>query len=122
VDDILFKDDIRLWGSCCDVTLTVDTGEATLDCKVGLVTEHLKDLRFDNVKSAAAIVVGPPPMMKFTCLGLLDIGFAEENIWVSQERRMCCGIGKCGHCKINDVYVCLDGPVFNYTKSKLLLD
>ena len=46
----------------------------------------------------------------------------EENIWVSYERKMCCGIGKCGHCKIDDVYICLDGPVFNYVKGKTLVD
>ena len=53
---------------------------------------------------------------------LEKIGFKEENIWVSYERKMCCGIGKCGHCKIDDVYICLDGPVFNYVKGKTLVD
>ena len=38
------------------------------------------------------------------------------------ERRMCCGLGKCGHCRIKDRYVCLDGPVFNYIESKDMLD
>lgn len=121
-NDILFREDLDQWGRSCDITLTVDTGEPTALCKVGLVTEHLKDLQLKDVKTAAAVVVGPPPMMKFTALGLLDLGFAEENIWISQERKMCCGIGKCGHCKINDVYVCLDGPVFNYTRGKTLID
>ncbi|MBQ3322590.1 MAG: anaerobic sulfite reductase subunit AsrB, partial [Firmicutes bacterium] len=46
----------------------------------------------------------------------------EENIWVSQERKMCCGLGKCGHCRIGEKYVCLDGPVFNYTESKNMID
>ena len=61
-------------------------------------------------------------MMRFSVMGLKKIGFADENIWISQERKMCCGLGKCGHCKIGDVYVCLDGPVFNYTKGRTLLD
>lgn len=121
-NDILFQKDLEMWGSSCDITLTVDTGEPTASCKVGLVTEHLKDLRLADVENAAAVVVGPPPMMRFTALGLLDIGFAEHNIWISQERRMCCGIGKCGHCKIGDAYVCVDGPVFNYTRGKALID
>jgi anaerobic sulfite reductase subunit B len=55
-------------------------------------------------------------------MGLLDKGFKEENIWVSQERKMCCGLGKCGHCRIGETYVCLDGPVFKYTESKNMLD
>ena len=121
-DDILFRDDLEFWRSCFDVTLTVDMGEPDNTCKVGLVTEHLKNLELENTSDAVAVVVGPPAMMRFTCLGLLELGFAEESIWISQERKMCCGLGKCGHCKINDVYVCLDGPVFNYTKGKTLID
>lgn len=120
--DILFIEDIGRWKKTSEVILTVDCAEGDTVCQIGLVTEHLPKLHFDHPEEAAAIVVGPPPMMRFTCFGLLDIGFKEENIWISQERKMCCGIGKCGHCKINDVYVCLDGPVFNYTKGKTLVD
>lgn len=120
--DILFLEDIGRWKQTAEVILTVDCGEADFACHIGLVTEHIPKLQLNDTSTAAAIVVGPPPMMKFTCLGLLDIGFATENIWISQERKMCCGIGKCGHCKINDVYVCVDGPVFNYAKGKTLVD
>lgn len=120
--DILFLEDIGRWKKTANVILTVDCGEADFACQVGLVTEHLPKLALESAAEAVAIVVGPPPMMRFTCLGLLDIGFKEEHIWISQERKMCCGIGKCGHCKIGDVYVCVDGPVFNYTKGKTLVD
>ncbi|MCP1103465.1 anaerobic sulfite reductase subunit B [Aequitasia blattaphilus] len=120
--DILFFQDISRWKKTANVILTVDCGEADFECQIGLVTEYLPQLTFTDISNTAAIVVGPPPMMKFTCLGLLDISIPEENIWISQERKMCCGIGKCGHCKINDVYVCVDGPVFNYTKGKTLID
>ena len=61
-------------------------------------------------------------MMRFSAAGLLELGIPESGIWVSQERKMCCGLGKCGHCRIGDKYVCLDGPVFNYTESKGLID
>ena len=54
--------------------------------------------------------------------GLLELGLQEKNIWLSQERKMCCGMGKCGHCRIGARYVCLDGPVFNYIESKDMLD
>ena len=60
--------------------------------------------------------------INFSIMELDKIGLKEENIWVSYERKMCCGIGKCGHCKIDDVYICLDGPVFNYVKGKTLVD
>ena len=74
------------------------------------------------MEDACAIVVGPPAMMRFSTMALMDRGLKEKQIWISQERKMCCGLGKCGHCKINDVYVCLDGPVFNFTKGRQLLD
>ena len=73
-------------------------------------------------ENTAFVVVGPPIMMKFTVAEILKRGVAEENIWVSYERKMCCGLGKCGHCKMDDTYICLDGPVFNYTKAKNLVD
>ena len=53
---------------------------------------------------------------------MLKLGVPEEKIWVSFERKMSCAVGKCGHCRIDETYVCLEGPVFNYTKAKSLLD
>lgn len=120
--DMLFKDDIARWKKTSHVVLTVDCGEECSEYCVGLVTAFIPDVKLRDVSSAEAIVVGPPVMMKFSVAALLKAGFREENIWISQERKMCCGLGKCGHCKINDTYVCLDGPVFNYTKGKTLID
>ena len=70
----------------------------------------------------AVIIVGPPAMMKFTALEAMKNGVPAEKIWVSFERKMSCAVGKCGHCRIDEVYVCLDGPVFNYTVAKDLID
>ena len=61
-------------------------------------------------------------MMKFAVAELLKMGMQEEQIWISQERKMCCGFGKCGHCRMNDTYICLDGPVFCYSEGKKLFD
>jgi anaerobic sulfite reductase subunit B len=61
-------------------------------------------------------------MIKFTIMEIQKLGVADEQIWTSYERKMCCGLGKCGHCKMDDKYVCLDGPVFNYTEAKELFD
>ena len=61
-------------------------------------------------------------MMKFMCKKLMENNFKTENIWVSYERKMCCGIGKCGHCRIGEKYVCTDGPVFNYLDALELID
>lgn len=120
--DILFRSDFDRWKERINVILTTDTGEENEYHRVGLVTEFIPGLELADAGTAAAVVVGPPPMMKFTVRGLLERGFREENIWISQERKMCCGLGKCGHCRIGDTYVCLDGPVFNYTKGRGLID
>lgn len=88
----------------------------------GLVTKYIPELELDNIHETAAIVVGPPIMMKFAVAELLKMGMQEEQIWISQERKMCCGLGKCGHCRMNDTYICLDGPVFCYSEGKKLFD
>lgn len=61
-------------------------------------------------------------MIKFTIMEIKKLGIKDEQIWTSYERKMCCGIGKCGHCRMNEKYVCLDGPVFNYTEARELID
>jgi anaerobic sulfite reductase subunit B len=119
---ILFLEDFAKWKQNMKVILTVDCAEDDTACHVGLVTEYIPRLEVRDKANAAAIVVGPPAMMRFSINGLLKEGFQEENLWISHERKMCCGIGKCGHCKIDDTYVCLDGPVFLYTKGKNLID
>lgn len=121
-EDRLFKEDFDRWNHTMEVVLTVDGASEGYEGKVGLVTQYVPELKLQNVKEAVAVVVGPPMMMHFTVLALLKEGFQEENIWISHERKMCCGIGKCGHCKIDDTYVCLDGPVFNYVQGKQLID
>ncbi len=120
--DVLFRDDLKRWEETLNVVMTVDNNQGNEAYKQGLVTEYIPKLDLKDPKDAVAVVVGPPAMMRFSVQGLLSIGIPEENIWISQERKMCCGLGKCGHCKINDTYICLDGPVFNYTKGKTLID
>ena len=121
-EDILFKNDIEEWKRSIDVNITVDSAPEGYEGNVGLVTKYVPELKIEDKDNLAVVVVGPPMMMKFTVLEFLKLGIKEENIWISQERKMCCGIGKCGHCRIDDTYICLDGPVFNYTKGKLLID
>ncbi|NFR85301.1 anaerobic sulfite reductase subunit AsrB [Clostridium sp. ZS2] len=120
--DILFKSDIKDWDEKINLIITVDNADENYDGKVGLVTKYIPELYIKDLNNVAVIVVGPPMMMKFTVAEFLKLRIEENNIWISQERKMCCGIGKCGHCKIDDTYICLDGPVFNYSKGKSLLD
>lgn len=121
-EDILFKEELDHWKTNMDLILTVDHGKEDTSCHIGLVTEYIPHIQMKNPANTAAIVVGPPAMMHFSVQSLLKTGLPEQNIWISQERKMCCGLGKCGHCKVADTYICLDGPVFNYTKGKFLID
>lgn len=120
--DVLFKDDFTFWKEQIQVIQTVDTAPEGYDGPVGMVTKYIPDLKFENIENAAFICVGPPAMIKFTVMEILKLGVPEENIWISHERKMCCGLGKCGHCKIGSTYICLDGPVFNYVDGKELID
>ncbi|MDP4146991.1 MAG: anaerobic sulfite reductase subunit AsrB [Bacillota bacterium] len=120
--DILFRTSLEKWKENVDVLVTVDSAPEDYDGKVGLITKYIPDLQIDNEQNAQVVVVGPPMMMKFTVAEFIKRGIKEENIWVSYERKMCCGVGKCGHCKMNDTYICLDGPVFRYTEAEKLFD
>ncbi|MFH1678780.1 MAG: FAD/NAD(P)-binding protein [Candidatus Omnitrophota bacterium] len=119
--DTLYPELLKKWAKSIDVVTTVDTAEEGYEGNVGLVTTILKDFPVD-IKQAVSIVCGPPIMMKFTTLKLLDLGFEPPNIYLSMEKNMSCGLGKCGHCRIGKYYVCRDGPVFTYDKLKEIPD
>lgn len=122
-DDIIYKEAIPLWSkkNKVDIVTTVDVGSPTWNGNVGLVTTILKDLPLD-LKNAISIVCGPPIMMKFVTLKLLDLGFKPQDIYLSMEKNMSCGLGKCGHCRMGKYYVCKDGPVLTYEQLKELRD
>jgi NAD(P)H-flavin reductase len=67
-----------------------------------------------------ATIVGPPVVYKYAVMALKAKRIPDENIYLSLERRMKCGVGKCGHCQINNTYACQDGPVFQYPQVKKL--
>ncbi|PAB58703.1 anaerobic sulfite reductase subunit AsrB [Anaeromicrobium sediminis] len=121
-NDILFRDEIKKWSEKINVVLTVDSADESWTGETGLVTKHIAVCDMKDLDNTEVIVVGPPIMMKFATIEFVKRGLAEEKIWVSFERKMSCGIGKCGHCKIDETYVCLEGPVFNYVKAKELID
>lgn len=120
--DVLFKEDFAKWEKNIRVIQTVDTAPEGYTGSVGMVTKHIPDLPLKNSSDTVFITVGPPVMIKFTIMEILKRGVPEKNVWISHERKMCCGLGKCGHCKMDDTYVCLDGPVFNYADAKNLVD
>lgn len=116
--EILYKKLLKKWqeGSSIDLTLTVDREpETEWNGEVGLVPNVLKEVG-PSAENALAIVCGPPIMIRFTIPVLLELGFVNEDIILSLENRMKCGIGKCGRCNIGSKYVCVDGPVFTYAE------
>jgi sulfite reductase subunit B len=121
--DLLYQDEYKDWqkNKKLDMLLTVDVGDENWKGNVGVVTTILKDLPLE-IKKAVAVVCGPPIMMKFTTLKLLDLGFSPSQIFLSMEKNMSCGLGKCGHCRLGRFYVCKDGPVFCYEEIKEIED
>jgi len=96
---------------------SVDKADADWKESEGVVTVLLDKIRTD-FKEVIAIVCGPPIMMKFGAKRLLELGVKEENIYLSMETNMSCGLGKCGHCAMDSIFVCKDGPVFTYKEIK----
>ncbi len=104
-----------------DVYLTIDEPHPDWNGTVGVVTVLLDDLALVTTvdvdqlpvdpTNAIACVCGPPIMLKFVNMSLLEKGFKPENIYHSMERNMSCGLGKCGHCMLGEHYICKDGPV-----------
>jgi len=97
--------------------LSVDSVNSDWSGNVGVVTSIMERGDVD-VRNAVAVVCGPPIMMKFATMKLLDFGFADSDIYLSMEKNMSCGVGKCGHCMIGKYYACKDGPVFTYNQIK----
>lgn len=122
--DILFKNEVEEWMDCkkMRVILTVDKNDSSWACNTGFITDFVSHVSIDDLNSVEVIIVGPPIMMSCTAREFTKLGIQDKNIWVSFERNMSCGLGKCGHCKIDETYVCLEGPVFNFTKGKTLID
>ena len=110
---LLYKDELEEWGKREDLDLhvTIDTAVDGWKGKVGFVPTITKEVS-PSSEDAYALVCGPPIMIKFTIPVLQELGFPAENIILSLEMRMKCGIGMCGRCNIGSKYVCKDGPVF----------
>jgi sulfite reductase subunit B len=117
--DFLYRNEIESWAKRTDlqIELTVDKGDETWKGPVGVVTTILDSAKMDYA-NGIAILCGPPIMMKFGAKKIMAMGFKEENLYLSMEKNMSCGIGKCGHCRLDRYYCCKDGPVFRYEQIK----
>lgn len=113
--DIVYKKELEKWEKIFNVHITVDVGDGSWTGNVGVVTKLFN--RISSVQSKF-IIIGPTIMIKFSVIELKKMGVSDDNIYLSLERKMKCGIGICGHCNIGRYYVCKDGPVFPYSKVK----
>jgi len=89
-----------------------DTGTWTEN--IGVVTTLFPKLKEIDPSNTYALVCGPPVMYKFVIKEFVKLNIPKDQILMTLERRMKCGVGKCGHCAIDYIYTCLDGPVFTY--------
>lgn len=117
--ELLFKDELKRWDEMEDVELylTVDRGDDSWTGNTGVITTLFRNISV-YPRNTVAATCGPPIMYRFVMMELFGKGISEGNIWLSLERRMKCGVGKCGHCQINNVYACQSGPVFSYKEIK----
>jgi NAD(P)H-flavin reductase len=115
----LFVDELAEWEKDESVKFleTVDRAAPEWKKHVGVITTLIPELEV-KPESTKVIVCGPPIMYKFVIMELTAIGIPDDQIYVSLERRMKCGVGRCGHCQINELYTCMDGPVFKYSEVK----
>jgi NAD(P)H-flavin reductase len=113
--DILYPKELEQWRGRFDteVDVTVDRAVTGWRGNVGVVTRLITKAPIDPTNTIA-MVCGPEIMMRFAILELQKRGLPEENIYVSMERNMKCGVGLCGHCQFGPTFICKDGPVFPY--------
>ncbi len=115
-DEMLFREELVSLVDRMDMTclLIVDADPTgTWQHRVGLLPTLFDHATLDPPRTYAA-VCGPPVVYKYVLERLLKLGFSKDRILMSLERRMKCGVGKCGHCSVGYKYTCLHGPIFTY--------
>lgn len=120
--ELLFAEELQDWGGRFDMTVlvTVDNADRAWYGSVGLVTKLIPRAPYEP-RGSTAFVCGPEIMMRFTGQELELRGVPADQIYVSMERNMKCGVGFCGHCQFATEFVCRDGPVFTYSELSRLL-
>ena len=118
-DDLCFKYELPAWekDKTVNMVTTIDRAVEGWTGRVGFVPAVLEQVA-PSPDNAVAIVCGPPIMIRFTFPVLEKLGFTPEQMITTLEKRMKCGIGKCGRCNIGNLYVCRDGPAFTYAQIK----
>ncbi|MBU0597404.1 FAD/NAD(P)-binding protein [Patescibacteria group bacterium] len=118
---MIFKDELKKWNRDFDIQISLDEGDhpagTGMNCYKGVITVLFN--KIDIIKNGVAILCGPPVIYKFVVPEVKQVGYNDEDIYLSLERRMhCAGLGTCQHCAVGPYYVCKDGPVFSYAQLK----
>ena len=115
--DLCFADDLQAWGGRFDVEVrvTVDEGSPGWRGRQGVVTAVIDKADFDPA-TALAMVCGPEVMMRHTARALRAVGVKDEQVYLTLERNMKCGVAQCGHCQLGGELICRDGPVYPYPR------
>ena len=119
--DLVYKRQIVEWERRSDVNMvkTVDPwgGTEGWDGMVGLVPVVLEKVN-PSPENTAVVMCGPPVMIKFVLQTLEKLGFVPEQIYLTLENKMKCGLGKCGRCNVGDLYICKEGPVYTAAETR----
>ncbi len=116
--EIIYKNALEIWQEQgIKVDITVDKADASWKGNVGVVTPFIKK-NIKNPKKTLIFMCGPEIMFRFAAKEVLEAGVEENNIYLSLERNMQCGVGFCGRCQLGPYFVCKDGPVFSYAQVK----
>ena len=117
--DMAFSAELPEWlgRDDLDTVLTIDREAEGWEHRVGLIPNVLREMA-PKADNCVAVTCGPPIMIKFTLEALTALGFGDEQIVTTLEKRMKCGVGLCGRCNIGESYVCVDGPVFTRAQLK----
>jgi len=119
VEELLYREQFAEWASDpkVDLTCTIDQPQEGWDGRTGVVTTLLKDMDIDR-SNCFCFVCGPSVMLKFVTFSLMEEGLSPDQVYLSMNRRMSCGMGLCGRCNIGPYYLCKDGPDMNYALIK----
>jgi NAD(P)H-flavin reductase len=121
--DLLYRVELEQWSKIpnVEVITTVDRGDSSWKGHIGVVTGLFSYIKMDS-PSTIAMVCGPEVMMKYTYEELQRRGLSQDQIFISMERNMKCGIGLCGHCQFGPKFICKDGPVFRLPQINHLIE
>lgn len=113
---LVYKEDLARWSGLGKVEtyLTIDKAVDGWKGYVGPLQNLLNAARISSLNSKV-IISGSTLTTYLTIKQCLELGVKPGNIYIHLQRRVVCGIGKCGHCGVGAYRVCIDGPFFNYT-------